>query len=304
MHKPKPLASLMNMSRFAFLNRALHADKIFGGTLIAGPYVGEFGWEVTEWQGYVRALRPHFDRTVAISYQSSAHLYDGCEFWPHGFPLEKSGYGFGNSDPEILQSTTEKCIQDLDLTDVFCFTPFDLNTMMRLSIGSQRHIVFYEPPTASGIFDIVFHFRHFERADGDSKNYPKEDANWLTEELSRRSVKMACIGHPNLAYCPPACEDRRNADLQESIRTISGATVVVGGSSAPMHLASLCDKPIVTWIGPPADGDRFFGHWNPHQAPVELVTDQSFRPDRETVLGAIESTLAAAHQRNDLHRSA
>ena len=30
-------------------------------TLIAGPWVGEFGWELAAWQGYIRALSKNFD---------------------------------------------------------------------------------------------------------------------------------------------------------------------------------------------------------------------------------------------------
>jgi len=35
--------------------------------LIAGPWVGEFGWELFAWQAYVRALSRNFDHTTIIS---------------------------------------------------------------------------------------------------------------------------------------------------------------------------------------------------------------------------------------------
>ena len=30
--------------------------------LIAGPWVGEFGWELFAWQGYIRALSRHLKK--------------------------------------------------------------------------------------------------------------------------------------------------------------------------------------------------------------------------------------------------
>ena len=43
--------------------------------LIAGPWLGEFGWELFAWQGYIRALSEHFDETICIARKNSKHLY-------------------------------------------------------------------------------------------------------------------------------------------------------------------------------------------------------------------------------------
>ena len=44
-------------------------------TLIAGPWVGEFGWELFAWQAYVRALSRHFEETIIICRANSTALY-------------------------------------------------------------------------------------------------------------------------------------------------------------------------------------------------------------------------------------
>ena len=47
--------------------------------LIAGPWVGEFGWELFLWQGYVRSLSKYFKETICIGRDSSHYLYkDFC----------------------------------------------------------------------------------------------------------------------------------------------------------------------------------------------------------------------------------
>ena len=46
-------------------------DKV----LIAGPWVGEFGWELLAWQGYIRSLSRNFDKTIIICARSSKGIY-------------------------------------------------------------------------------------------------------------------------------------------------------------------------------------------------------------------------------------
>ena len=45
-------------------------------TLLAGPWIGEFGWECFAWQGYVRALSRKFDQTIIISRNNSKAFYE------------------------------------------------------------------------------------------------------------------------------------------------------------------------------------------------------------------------------------
>ena len=46
-------------------------------TLYAGPWVGEFGWELCGWQGTVRALARRHDRVVIGCRPSSRPMYQG-----------------------------------------------------------------------------------------------------------------------------------------------------------------------------------------------------------------------------------
>ena len=44
-------------------------------TLVAGPWLGEFGWELFGWQGYLRALSKKFDRTIIVAKGNTDFLY-------------------------------------------------------------------------------------------------------------------------------------------------------------------------------------------------------------------------------------
>ena len=44
-------------------------------TLIAGPWIGEFGWELFAWHAYIRRLSRHFSKTIIICRDNSRDLY-------------------------------------------------------------------------------------------------------------------------------------------------------------------------------------------------------------------------------------
>ena len=49
------------------------------GTLLAGPWVGEFGYELCQWQGFVRKLSREYDDTIVVSRPGHEVLYsDFC----------------------------------------------------------------------------------------------------------------------------------------------------------------------------------------------------------------------------------
>ena len=49
--------------------------------LIAGPWVGEFGWELFAWQGYIRALSRNFEQTTIIARPGAKPIYEVMPGW-------------------------------------------------------------------------------------------------------------------------------------------------------------------------------------------------------------------------------
>ena len=43
--------------------------------LVAGPFLGEFGWELMQWQGYIRQLSKFYEHVTVYGRSSSAFLY-------------------------------------------------------------------------------------------------------------------------------------------------------------------------------------------------------------------------------------
>ena len=43
--------------------------------LVAGPWIGEFGWEIFAWHGYIRALSRKYDKTTVICNTGAEYFY-------------------------------------------------------------------------------------------------------------------------------------------------------------------------------------------------------------------------------------
>src|SRR5437773_4979379 len=91
-------------------------------------------------------------------------------------------------------------------------------------------------------------------------------------------LRVCCIGHPEHSFALDGCDDLRSRDLSETRTALQSIKLLAGGSSAPMHLASLCGVPIVVWrtVRDTEFCDRYLEFWNPHKTPVYIVSDSTF----------------------------
>jgi hypothetical protein len=190
-------------------------------------------------------------------------------------------------DEALTESCLQKCIDENKIGSYEHFSP----RHTRGSLGRKKQLFrkFYEPPLNGQRFDIVFHFRDFERKDGAEKNLSRSTGAEIVRWATHSGFSVACIGDPDLSYCPPYAVDRRSRNLRDTVSAICSAKLVVGGSSGPMHLSSLCDVPIMVWIGPSADIQRYLSYWNPFRSRVYVLTDKTFKPPADVVVKRITS---------------
>ena len=72
--------------------------------LVAGPYVGEFGHELMDWQPRVRAQVGRHETVHVITYPGRDYLYPGCQVHNHDVALETAGYKHGRLSPAQLEA--------------------------------------------------------------------------------------------------------------------------------------------------------------------------------------------------------
>ena len=237
-------------------------------------YIGELGWEVMTLQAYLRKLSHEFDTIIISTFEGMEPLYEGMhcniEFIPHRHP----GRALDWRDTGMVEV-------DLDRTKYTA--PIETIEPLK-QYRLEGEFIRYGTPSDSGI-EILFHALDIRKAD--FKNYPHD--RW--DEIATTFPKAASIGSKD-DYHVSGTEDMRGIPLQELMDLISGAHVIVGGSSGVMHLATLCGTRQVVW----GDNKTHFSEtlekryrqtWNPFNTPVSWVETDAWRPEVDQVLSAI-----------------
>jgi hypothetical protein len=268
--------------------------------LVAGPYVGEFGHELMEWQAWVRAQVPRHREVHVITFPGRAALYPGCHVHTHDFPLEKAGYRHGRFSPPELKSMARAKAEELGLKDYDILTAGHLCTRyhQRFILPAKFELL-RQAPLGGRYRDVAFHFRWVKKEGPDqTRNYPLELCDQVAALCRKRGYSVCCIGHPRYSYCPAGVEDLRSEDLATSITAISSARLLAGELSGPMHLAQLCGVPILIW----ADGQWRLDtceYWNVFRVPTFIVANDTHRPDTGRVVEMVDRAVRELRQRTD-----
>jgi len=259
--------------------------------LFAGPFAGEFGWELMQWQGFVRARRPHYEQVHVLTYPGRDYLYEGCNIHYHDVDLKSAGYGYGRFSRSEARATARARAAAIGLTNFDIFEPSLLCTRYHKAIWGQNFRLFTESPVRAQPYDVVFHFRAVLKAGPDqNKNYPTESADELAKRCRDHGMSIACIGHPEYSHAPADCDDYRDVDLRKTVAAICSAHSVAGENSGPMHLANLCGKPTIIWANDQWRVDYSL-RWNPFRVPIFVAANNTHHPPSESIFEAIKRSL-------------
>jgi len=296
-YMPNPARKLLNM--LPCLRQRLFPRR----NLFAGPYAGEFGYELMQWQGFVRARRRYYDQVHVLTYPGREYFYEGCQVHVHNIDLKEAGYWYGLLRPAQARQMARAKAAEIGLQDYDIFdTPLLCTQYHKRIFWRQEFRLFQEPPLVDKPYDVAFHFRAVRKAGPDAvKNYPPSLADELADCCRAAGLTVACVGHPNYAYCARGCDDLRYVDLRQTVAAISSARLGVGEASGGMHLVNACAKPTVIW----GDGDFRIDparRWNPFRVPIYVVTDANWQPRPEEVSRAVVTSLEDLRARTDNFR--
>ena len=254
-------------------------------TIFAGPWVGEFGWELCWWNPMLRALSRGHERIIVAAPATSRYLY---EFADEFIPLDTEGrkYAEGSlkSRPPTINPDWERCdparlwVRHGEAEAAALRTGAPVRTPK-----TWRNLA----PEPSFVADILCAFRPEKIVQGrriPGKAYPREQCRALVHLLLDAGYSAGCYGAPD-NYWFDGTVDLRGAPLEAQCAALAAAQCAVGPSSGPIHLASLCGCPHVTWYAiSHASKIRYTGGWNPFQTPVRFLQGV---PDPATVLAAV-----------------
>jgi hypothetical protein len=266
-------------------NRIKHNMK----TLVAGPWVGEFGYELFKWQGYIRHVvkTEGFERVIVSSRPGSEYLYaDYCtEFRPFSSDINPCEGRFNEvgMDPGEL------------IARVFAGVPYMTAIDPNFKVTNEEQIFVPYGKTAYMMgYDIVIHARHIQIGQEDkmvddhtsikiNRNWAEEKWTAIGQLLAARQITACSIGSSNAALHVPGTVDMRDFPLDKIASVLTSAKAIVGPSSGPIHFASLCKCPQIVW-GTPHLEERYKNLWNPFGTPVDFLTvDERWDPEVTTV---------------------
>jgi len=260
--------------------------------LFAGPFAGEFGYELMQWQGFIRARRPLYEQVHVLTYPGRDYLYEGCRVHHHDIDLKNAGYWYGRLSPAQSRAMVEAKTVEIGLKDYDIFDTSLLCTQYhKMFFWRQEFRLFEEPMVTPENRDVAFHFRAVQKQGPDrAKNYDPSLADELAGLCLKQGLSVICVGHPDYAYCAKGCEDWRRTDLRESVAAIGSARLLAGENSGATHLANLCGRSTVLWANDQWRIDYSL-RWNPFRVPIYTAANDTCQPDPQRVVRAIAEAL-------------
>jgi len=269
--------------------------------MLAGPWIGEFGWEVMCFQATVRAYAKdnEFDYVVVGTRKGNKFLYEDIVAGGRGevvefdFPVDQ--INMWRNDGVDLNSLVSSG-KLWDLTDCKWLKPDDYmpeRTKLRADYISykQHRILTTCIPTPT----VLVHVRNAQHGKSSFRNWSINHAKRVVEKMIDHGLPVASIGLRATSLHVPGTLDLRGVDLNLLSHVMSTARVLVGPLSGPMHFATLCSLPQVTWVTHIHHEIRVRQTWNPFNTPVTVLRaplDTYWRerklwiPDIDTVVNA------------------
>lgn len=256
--------------------------------LFAGPWVGEFGWELMNWQGYIRALRPAYEQITVCSRASSKALYADCcdSFIPHDIRGQANSHViFDLENPDELAGILSQIPPDCDHLPPLRYIPRSVQRFRRF--GRREQGTHYA--------EVLIHAR--KKESGGREDWAESQWNELIDKLRRKSLRVGGVGLSSATLNLSGIEDYRDIDLKKTMNLMAAAKLVIGPSSGPMHLASLCGTPHLVWTDRRTYGmrktsrEKYETWWNPLQTPVQVLDQFGFNPPVEDVKTAVFTML-------------
>jgi len=265
--------------------------------MVAGPYIGEFGYELFKWQGYIRSQAKNYDRVIVASRPGHGVLYSDFSdtFISYVSPINPCA-GIANAPAgEDFYEVAGKVFSGIPYNRII--VPF------KLEKDTPQEDVSYGRKGKYIKYDMVIHARKIKVQAGDMRDSDKvlkesrnwSEANWglLMHIPFIRKLKVCCIGHVDAAIHIPGTDDKRGIDLKELADLLANARMIVGPSSGPMHFATLCGCTQVVW-GTANLSERYYTTWNPFGTHVRFISvDDQWDPGLCRVADQLGAVLTA-----------
>jgi len=255
-----------------------------GKKLFAGPFIGEFGMELFEWQGYLREIAKDYDEVIISSRSMYEFIYkDFCtKFIPYDTNSTNcDGYECigHNNVPNIHEEySPTRVIRVLDLKT-------HLNTfnkqMKQKFISYNKNIVKDK--------NICICARRFNEG-----VYTKRERNWNLKKcretvdcILNMGYTVTSLGLRESSEYIDGTIDRMDIGIEMVSNILSSSKMIIGPSAGLMHFATLCECPQLVW-GSDHLENRYINDWNPFNVKVKYLTENGWNPTPEKIIESVK----------------
>ncbi len=243
-------------------------------TLFAGPFIGELGWELFCWQGFIRKIASKFERVVIACRTGHDALYadfaDDILHFDEGTMETDMCYDRSVKSKEVIsfRRYVENFAPDAQWVKPNAFPsrwwdsePWSARQSF-VRLGGDSIIVSHP--------DVLLHVRNTQKCNTEFRNWPVEDASDVAHLLMERGYSVACIGrHESSTFV--AGGDLRGISLAQLTNAMASSKLIIGPQSGPTHLATLCGLPQLCWQTCRDHVARVTTHWNPFNTHVTIM---------------------------------
>lgn len=261
---------------------------------IVGHDTIEFGWNICTWIPYLRHIRSKYDDFVVVCNPENRYLYEDFadKFIDYVDRKAKPDMYFSGRFPTKLAEIPYEILDRKEYTNWRHICPRKKNC-----VKAKKKFFRYGELPWDGMYDIAIHARAETKYSQGRLNYAPEKYEYIVNQF--QGLKICSIGKSDKAYHIKGTEDLRGVYMKYLCHLLANTRIVVGTSSGPLHLASLCGAPhvVITGdsklksLGGGTNRDRYEKAWNPFNTKVIVLDEDNWHPHPKKVVKAIKELL-------------
>ena len=286
-------------------------EKAGDALLIAGPFVGELGYEIGEWMPFVKYMSDTLQAKVHV-FTRKGHevLYPFAEtFHTYEFPTEHVYnnwlYKYTDSENALFESLVRKtgaCAKEHQNPKQRIFYEAADSTRRDTHFKNRKNVIITAPQasirtwkdTLPGSKKVVLVCRFLKR--GMERNSDLEQINKLADYVKGIGYTPVIVGKTDENFTigvKHGINLINQTTLADLVAIYRQSTIVVGNSTGTIHLAAACNVPHITWGSTFPDDTvvrRYQQDWNLNHTWVRFLSKE-WQDPFDIIIKAIEDAL-------------
>jgi len=258
-----------------------------GAVLLSGPWTGEMGWGLCCYIPHLRYVARRYKKVTVGCRKGEEYLYQ--DFATKVYTVKADNFTDRWLNHGKVYSPPRKIWKHYPNAQIIMPGP-------ETCMSTRREYCCYGQHTQyqNGIYDIIIHARSATKYKSSNRNWPVK----YYQEVLKHFPKLKAASVGTEAHHIPGTEDKRGVPLVDLCSMMRQCKLVIGPSSGTMHLAHMCQAPILVWTGREKqkcikanNRKRYEKLWRAFDTPVHVLDAHGWTPNPKWVIRAMEGIL-------------